>query len=208
MKKLSLLVALALLITVGGVYATWSYAGTNDIADAYAEMTVTIADTVLTGANGTYAVTSNLVLTVDQVTEDHEAGLVFASNNGAPIVLTVTFTPAENAPQNIKNAGVPSWLYFGTTNTMQYKMDPAGNYSAEGTLTDIFEFTNSSINRKEIEWIPGGGVFTYTMDEAALRAQINLNETFVLDTKTEHDQFGAALSGNIVAHVTDGNTTP
>ncbi len=29
MKKLSVLIALMLILTVGGVYATWSYAGTR-----------------------------------------------------------------------------------------------------------------------------------------------------------------------------------
>ena len=66
MKKLSVLIALMLCVTIGGVYATWSYAGTDDIADAFAEAKVTIADVELKGANGTYKIESNLVLTVDQ----------------------------------------------------------------------------------------------------------------------------------------------
>ena len=37
MKRLSILIALMLCVTIGGVYATWTYAGTNDIADAFAE---------------------------------------------------------------------------------------------------------------------------------------------------------------------------
>ena len=33
---------------------------------------------------------------------------------------------------------------------------------------------------------------------------ISLSKTFVLDTKAEHDAFRVALTGNIVARVTDG----
>lgn len=210
MKKLSLLVALMLCITIGGVYATWSYAGTNDIADAYAEAKVTITDAVLAGANGTYTIESNLMLSVDQANEDHEAELVFASNDSNPIFLKVTFAPSDFASQEIKNNAVPSELYFGTTIDMKYTVDGDGNYDANGTAKEIFTFTNksNSIFEENITWTPeADGTFTYTMDEAALKAQIQLSETFVLDTKAEHDAFRAALAGNIIARVTDGEFT-
>ena len=206
MKKLSVLIALMLCVTIGGVYATWTYAGTDDIADAYAEAKVTIADAELTGANGTYKVESNLVLTVDQKNEDHEAELVFASNNSDPIFLKVTFTPAANAPQTIKDNAVPSELYFTTTTEMEYKIDAGGNYSATGTPTKIFTFTNPADNvfTANVTWTPEAGTFTYTLDETALRSMISLSQTFVLDLKSEHDAFREALNGNILVRVTDG----
>ncbi len=212
MKKLSILIALMLLVTVGGVYATWSYAGTNDIADAYAEAKVTITDATLTGANGTYKVESNLVLTIDQATDDnHEAKLVFDSNNSEEIFLKVTFTPSKNAPETIKENAVPSELYFGTTTTMQYKMDEEGNYSETGTPTDIFTFSNSGNGTLDntFTWTKeANGTFTYTMYEDDLKDAIQLSQTFVLDLKSEHDAFRTALNGNIQAHVTDGIITP
>ena len=108
MKKLSVLIALMLCITISGVYAVWSYAGTDDIADVLAEAKVTIADVELQGANGIYTITSNLVLTVDQANDAHEAKLVFASNNSEEIYLKVTFKPAANAPKDIKDNAVPT----------------------------------------------------------------------------------------------------
>ena len=213
-KSISALLVLALMLTIGGVYAVWTYAGTNDIADAFAETKVTIADVELTGANGTYKIESNLVLVVEQANNDHEARLDFFSNNDAPIYLKVTFTPAENAPQTVKDGAVPSELYFGLTTEMTYSVDAAGNYStAEGAQAiDIFKFANSGngVLDNVFTWEEDNGTFTYTLDEAALRAQIMLNEEafpggkIVLDTKTEHDAFRAALTGNIVARVTDG----
>ena len=80
----------------------------------------------------------SLVLTVDQANDEHEAKLVFASNNSDPIYLTVTFTPSANAPQAIKDNAVPSELYFTTSTEMQYTMDADGNYSATGTAKKIF----------------------------------------------------------------------
>lgn len=209
-----------LCVTIGGVYATWSYAGTNDIADAFAEAKVTITDAELVGANGTYVVDSNLVLTVDQANEDHEAELVFSSNNGEAIFLKVTFTPSENAPQDVKDNGVLSELYFGTTVPMQYRMDAEGNFSKTGTPTDIFKFSNVANGSLDntFTWTKVGDVFTYTLDEAALKDAIQLSRTFVLDTKQEHDVFGGhaspdpetnadlreGLVGNIIVRVTDG----
>lgn len=206
MKKLSLLIALMLCVTIGGVYATWSYAGTNDIADAYAEAKITIAGVEFTEANGTYKIESNLAITVDQTDlDDHTAKLVFSSNDSQPIYLRVIFDPAPNAPVDIKNAGVASKLSFGTTTTMQYPMDDDGNYSATGTATDILTFQPAF----DLVWTEDtvNEVFTYTMDQAALEAQIKLNGDFVLDTKAEYDAFHKALNGNIEAHVTDGVTS-
>ena len=195
MVRLGLIALLLVCITITGVYAVWTYAGTNDIADAYAEAKVTIADVELTGANGTYKIESNLVLTVDQANDNHEAKLVFSANDGQAIYLRVTFTPATNAPQTIKENGVESELYFGTTTEMKY----------DGV--DIFTFANSGngVLDNIFEWDKNNdGTFTYTLDQAALEEMISLSQTFVLDTKAEHDAFRVALTGNIVARVTDG----
>ena len=207
MKKLSILIALLLCVTIGGVYATWSYALTEDIADAFAEAKVTIADAEFVGSNGTYKIESNLVLTVDQANDAHEAELVFSANDSQPIYLRVTFTPAVNAPQKIKEEGVPSELYFGTTTEMKYKMDAEGNYSETGTATDIFTLKDVANDELDVNvtWTKqDDGTFTYTLDEAALKEQIKLSQTFKLDLKSEHDAFRAAMNGNIVARVTDG----
>lgn len=207
MKKLSILIALMLCITISGVYATWTYAGTNDIADAFAEAKVTLVDAELTGANGTYKIESNLVLTVDQANDDHEAELVFSSNNSEDIYLTVTFTPATNAPQAIKDSAVPSELYFTTTTTMEYKMDAQGNYDANGTAKPIFTFANPSdgVLSPNVTWNEeANGSFTYTLNKDQLEDMITLSQTFILDLKSEHDAFRDALNGNIVARITDG----
>ena len=207
MARLGIIALLLVCITITGVYAVWSYAGTNDIADAFAEAKVTITDVELTGANGSYKIESNLVLTIDQANDDHEAVLIFGANNDQPIYLKVTFTPAANAPQEIKENAVPSELYFTTTTTMNYTMNADGNYAADGTPVPIFTFANpgDGVPNNFFTWTAeDDGTFTYTLDETALRGMISLTQTFVLDTKAEHDAFRAALTGNIVARVTDG----
>ena len=207
MKKLSLLIALCMLLTIGGVYATWSYVGSTDIIDAFAESKVTIADAVVEGTYGIYKIDSNLVLTVDQANDNHEAELVFGSNNDQPVYLTVTFTPSVNAPKAIKDNAVSSELYFGVTTPMQYKIAADGSYSESGTPVDIFKFKNSGNGELDntFAWTKNDdGTFTYTLNADALKEQISLSQTFVLDVKAEHDAFRTALKGNIVARVTDG----
>ena len=230
MKKLSVLIAMLLCVTIGGVYAAWTYAGTNDIADSFAEAKVTIADVELLGANGVYTVESNLVLTVDQANEQHDAKLVFGSNNNQSIYLTVKFTPSVNAPINVKRDAVPSEVYFGLSTPMQYKMDADGNYSETGTPKDIFTLANTGNGiidtENEVEWVKWieneqgeyvksnqatdlAKYFTCTFNVDWLQSQIKLNDNegdnpFVLDTKAEHDAFRTALGGNIVIRISDG----
>lgn len=190
--------ALLVCLTVSGVYAAWTYAGTDDIADVYAETKITIADVTLQGANGTYKIESNLVLLVDQANEDHEAELVFNSNNNEAVYLKVTFTPADNASEQIKDYALNTEVYFGTTTTMQYDGRDILTFSnpGNGELDNLITWTKEN-----------NGTFTYTMDETALKAAISLNGTFKLDTKAKHDAFRIALTGNVVVRVTDGIVT-
>ena len=217
MKKLSTLIALLICITIGSVYALWTYSGTNDIADVSYEAKVTISDTELSGANGTYTITSNLVLEIDQRDVNHYAKLVFKSNTNEEIYLKVVFTPSDNAPQQIKENGVDSELYLGLTIPMQYKMDEYGNYDENGTAVDIFVLSHTSDGDldKNIDWTKeSDGTFSYTLGRDALESMISLNtftvtgqteeDTFKLDTKAEHDAFSACLKGNIIVRVTDG----
>ena len=201
MKKLSLLIALMLCVTIGGVYATWSYAGTNDIADQYAEVKATLTPISYMGESGTYVIETNLVLTIDDPDEsDHVAELVYGSNNDAAPYIKVTFTAADHASPAIKAGAVESEIYFKTSTTMEYK-------NSQGTTVDIFKFSNPGDGELNnvFDWTPAGtNVFTYTMDLAAIQDAIQLNDTFILGTPTEYEAFASALAGNIFIRVTDG----
>ena len=211
MKKLSVLIALFLCVTIGGVYATWTYSGNVDVTDGEVEIKATIAGAEYTGACGTYTVTSNLILEVDQANKDHEAKLVFKSNNNEAIYLKIVFKPSVDADKTVKAEGIDSELYFTVSTPMQYTMDAEGNYDANGTnVVDIFTFANPSDGEftPNITWTKeADGTFSVTYNEAFLTSQISLTQTFVLDTKAEHDAFKTCLGGNIVARVTDGEVS-
>ena len=102
MKKLSLLVALILLVTVGGVYATWNYAR-NVVDPKQASATVVITGTQ-SSTKGTIEITSapKRVIVDDTGAYDHVAEIWFGDINAdsQPVgadqtgAITVTFTPA------------------------------------------------------------------------------------------------------------------
>ena len=201
MARLGLIALLLVCITITGVYATWTYAGTNDIADKMAEVGVTISNVELTGASGTYVITTNLAITVEQADNNHNAKLTFSE--GA--VLTITFTPSVDADNNIKENAVPSKLYF--TSDMQYSVDANGNYDENGTLKDIFTFTYDSYeNGKNIVWTPvEDGSFICTITGTDLTNIFSLNGTFTLDTLAEYEAFAEAIKNkSISAHISDG----
>lgn len=55
-KRLSLLIALVLCFTIGGVYATWVYTQSDDVADITKAGTINMTDATFEGTYGTYAV--------------------------------------------------------------------------------------------------------------------------------------------------------
>ena len=224
MKKLSLLIAMILCATIGGVYAAWTYALTDDIADAFEEIKISVADAELTGSNGTYKITSNFKLVIDQRDDDHYAELLFVPTGEEEVKLTLTFTPASFAPEAVKADAVPTEFYFATPNPIQYKMDAAGNYDANGTAKDILVFSNLSdgVFSPNVTWgePDENGVFTVVFNEAQLKEMIKLNvfdvvvdgqtitDTFKLDLKSEHDAFRDSFLGiSILARLTDGVVT-
>ena len=50
MKKLSILVAIIVIVTIGGVYATWNYAGTSTEIGQQVNQTITLENAVQDGA--------------------------------------------------------------------------------------------------------------------------------------------------------------
>ncbi|MBQ8230065.1 MAG: hypothetical protein IJZ32_05175 [Clostridia bacterium] len=228
MKKVGGLIALATVVTIGGVYATWTYQkeGT-DIIDVSQNITVSVPSAQWTTSTGTYKIDSNVSLTIDEESAgSYKTALVF--NDDAEI--TITFTPVSTMGFDICENGIESYFYFGMVDTTAtyYKMDANGDYlNAAGTVAatkdeavkvDIFTFahtvgedTRATIHRADYtgegaKWTPSadGKSFTYTMDKTMLQQEIGMN-VFYLDTKAEHDEFSTAVnSTKMQLHVSDG----
>lgn len=199
MKKLSVLVALALVITIGGVYATWTYTQTTDVADEAVNMAMNLTDVAYAGSNGTYHVDqSKLTLAIDP-----KPGTTHTTSLQITGSIVVTFTPATHAPVDVKENGVPSTFSFSLSNN-NWTFDD----NAEDNVAARKIVTLSHTDKHDITWTPvGDGSFTFTLGAEELAEHIVLTE-FVLDTKTKYDAFNAALAnGQIVFTVSDGDTS-
>lgn len=157
MKRLSILILAAMLLTVGGVYATWNYAqGNAALVTSYQQPMMT--DKVVDTAKGTISVNKDAVkIYIDDADNNHVAEATFEGE------LVVTFTPAKGADETVIQSGIeiqysvtttPDWAYEGTqiftaTNTDPVKITEMQRYVAEdGTVTFVGTIPVSEIQSR------------------------------------------------------------
>lgn len=190
-KRLSLLIALVLCFTIGGVYATLVYTQSDDVADITKSGTVNLTDATFEGTYGTYAVdVQGAKMEVDpKEGTTHTTSLVITGN------IVITFTPNVNAPVTVKETAVPSTFALALSN-------PNWKYNDQVILT-----VDTSMH--DIVWgePDSQGIFTYTIEASVLSGYITLTE-FDLDTKAKYDAYAQALAtGAIEIIVSDGKTS-
>lgn len=169
MKKLSVLVALMLIITVGGVYATWTYnMGNKPVDDRTMDISVQLTE---------------------KRTPDSPQGELTLTNNNLNLVV-------ENKGEYIaelQGSGQIDVTYYHNNLSqandeiyIKYKITVvSGKYWGDDVIT------------ADTEWYPitkdypgiGG---TISADE--LLDHIRLGDTFILGTPAEYDAFAAALN--------------
>lgn len=190
MKKLSLLIVLCMLLTIGGVYATWTYTQSTDVADESVNMSLNLTNVTYVGTYGTYEIDqSGVKMTIDpKPNTTHTTALSISGN------LVIKFTPNAYASEEVKTGAVPSTYSFSLANANW-------QYNGQNIVT-----LNHSENHS-ITWTPeSDGTFTFTISADELAEHINLTE-FNLDTKTEYDNYNTVLGqGSIVLTVSDGVT--
>jgi hypothetical protein len=112
MKKLSILIALVLCITIGGVYATWTYTQSTDVADLNPTVALSLTEATFAGTYGTYSVdTTGLTLAIDPAPgSTHTTSLQMSGK------IVVSFTPHVYASTDVKENGVITTYQFSLTN--------------------------------------------------------------------------------------------
>lgn len=193
MKKLSILIALCLCITIGGVYATWVYSQSDDVADITGAKAITMTEATFEGTYGTYKVdVSGLTMQVDP--KDGTAHTTALKIDGS---LVIKFLPATYAPEAVKTSAVPSTFAFSLSNA-DWKYN-------DGQSKSIMTVDTA---KHDIVWTPeSDGTFSYTISAEALATYITLTE-FTLDTKADYDAYDAILTnGQIVITISDGKST-
>ncbi len=173
MKKFSILIALALCVTVGGVYATWNYMTVESAAEQSGAVSMGLTDRVIETAQGTLAVTvhDDAKIFVDQKDDAYHAKLLFEGT------VTVTFT--SNNP-DLTADGVD----------VIYGISPV-SLTFEGTPVFTVSEEKLPLQLTKTE----AGIYSGTIEITELEKLIAISESLVLDTVEKYDAFAAVIAG-------------
>lgn len=180
MKKLSVLVALLLCVTVGGVYAAWAYTGsTVSTVDRTLSHGMTTATT--DGDVGLFRIVENTVdIAIDQTAPgDYTARLVITGS------VKVSFTPNLGAPDTVKNNAVNAVATLYTKNADANKYNGTAIYVSPENSKVALQWEKQS-----------NGSFEATITASQIDSLLDLGGAFVLDTHAEYLAFHA-LEENI-----------
>lgn len=185
MKKLSLLVALILLVTVGGVYATWNYAQ-GDVTAMQGFVLPKMESVVTTGAKGSFTVdTSGMTIKVDDLDTDsvvHKPVLVIDGK------ITITFNPAVGADETVTTTGVPMKAVITCTDNWKYE--------------DTQIITVDTANQAN-EFATTGAALTFDITADQLKDIVSI-ANFTLPTYSDFQDFQTILNrGNIKISVSE-----
>lgn len=210
MKKFSILIAILLCVTIGGVYAAWMFADSTDAALKTQTVSLGLTEDVDAGAYGVYTLTPSVddagagteafALLIDDIDDDitHNAVLVGKGT------LTITFTPNESATKEVRTGATPTYWCLKAG-------DDIANWKYNGTqIFDSIDTNWKTINGVDSSnWVASadGKSFTYTISGETIANMLTLND-FVLETKTEYNAFAAALTyTKLTLYVNDSQTT-
>lgn len=204
-----------LCLTVGGVYATWTFTQTTDIDNGDTEYILSLTDKSSVGNYGEYTIDVSVEIVIDQANSDetgradnplldHQAVLRVSDDSE----IVVTFTPSEAAPHVVKEASFPTYFYITLSNDMKAPIATNGHYDAEAAEKDVFVISClGDENPQPISWDPKENAddpYTYTFNAAAIRELIQLNGTIILDTVADYEAFEEDIAGTIFFHVEEG----
>lgn len=128
MKKIGLWMAALTAVTVGGVYATWSYAENNNIAKVIQEKSIALAPAHNAGESGSYSVvtSSDFGMWIESsgymATNEYKFYPEFVMTGS----ITIYFTPSANASDTIKGSGLETEFDFSLNlgGAAAWKYDP------------------------------------------------------------------------------------
>lgn len=192
MRRISILILTAMLLTISGVYATWNYAqGDVNAQDAF--LLPSMTDKVIETAKGTISLDkTNAAIVIDDANNDHKAELTYAE--GAAVL--VTFTPSKGADPEVFASGVT--LVYSLTVTPNWTYPESGE-----TAKQIFsvitpgEKTTIAMTRSEVD---GVVTFTGSIPVSDILAKLSFGEGdgFTLSNAASYDAFRTILNrGNI-----------
>ena len=199
--KLTFVALLSTIVTVGGVYATWTFAENSSTS---ASTTVNVAMTGVSSETekGTLNVMvmgeNGFTLAVDDANNDHYAEIKKTGN------VTVTFKPSASASADVKTNGVDVQCVISYA---PYTDGPATLEDWKYESKQIFDIVNDSetpilLSKASATYNQETGVFTWTL--TAAEVGIDLANGFFIDTLQKYNELNAILAkGHFVLTVSE-----
>ncbi len=206
MKKLSLLIALILCATIGGVYAAWAYNDPTKTMVADEEVIFSMDNAVQEGTQGTIDISHNFkfkivpLLDKDPTNQNpnanHITAIQFTTIAENPEVMaddqatiTITFTPNASADGAVKENGPSANFYF--------KMDADMKYNGE----DIITFRATETAPEDIVWEKqADGSFVAVL---LAKDYITIAETYLSDIQEFTTYRNATIGRTVIMQVNE-----
>ena len=181
MKKFSILIALCVLLTVGGVYATWIYSG-NQI-DAQTEPFVSkMGGLDHEGNSGSYTFTNNsLDFAVEPDAQDTKITTIVWGAGSMQLVLTPKTDINDAMLQKALNATI----------TVELASSTAGEYKGETVYTID---PNFAVTLTAGDWTShnDGEYYTYTITAETIEDAISIG-SFHLPSEDDYTEFKSVI---------------
>ena len=181
MKKLSLLIALCILLTVGGVYATWIYSG-NQIDSQTTPFVSKMGGLDHEGNSGSYTFTeNNLEFAVEPDTQDTKITTIVWGTGSMQLVLTPKTDINDAMLQKALNATI----------TVELASSTAGEYKGETVYTID---PNFAVTLTADDWTShnDGEYFTYTITADTIKDAISIG-SFHLPSEDDYTEFKSVI---------------
>ncbi len=181
MKKFSLLIALCILLSIGGVYATWIYSG-NQIDAQTTPFVSKMGGLDHEGNSGSYTFTENsLEFSVEPDSQDTKITTLVWTDGTIKLV----FTPKGDINDAMLNKALSATL------TVELASSTAGTYDGE----DIYTIdSNFKVVLTSTDWTEhnDGEYYTYTITADTIDDAISIG-SFHLPSEDDYTNFKAAI---------------
>ena len=181
MKKLSAIIAMATIMTVGGVYATFNYAQ-GDTDPATSNMKPMISGAVIESSKGEIKINSTFKVTIDDLGIIGGGSNTYYTGMKTEGTFKVSFTPNVGADADVRDHGIK----------LNMKLSFTGNkYDGK----DIF-VTNGLDNNNMISLNEGNKMLGEY--EIKLTNYFNANENIMLSTYAEYVAYADQLGNTTI----------
>ena len=176
MKKVSAIIAMATIMTIGGVYATFNYAQ-GDAASVSDTLSPSIESAVLESKKGTIKITSDFAVTIDDLGVINNTTRSYFTGMKTTGTFKVTFTPEIGADADVRDNGIK----------LSMKLSFTGNkYDNKDIFVTTGLDTNSSVLLNEGNKVNGDY-------EVSLTDYFDANNQIKLSTYAEYQAYETEL---------------